>query len=196
MSQSLNLFIGLCIIVGLSFPSQADENTLLSHNIFDIEYAADLEISDDGKTIYFVRHFMDIQSDRRLGNIWSVDTKTKLLLPVTSGDHIDYQPTLSPSGDRLAFISTRTGKPQIYVTWLDSGKTAKLTNLTSSPNGLSWSPNSESIAFTMFVPQSEPAPVSLKGKPAGAKWAEPAKFIDDVYYRFDGAGGALSQAPL
>lgn len=190
MSQSLNVFVGLCLIVGLSFQSQADENTLLSHNIFDIEYAADLEISNDGKTIYFVRHFMDIQSDRRLGNIWSVDTKNKLLLPVTSGDHIDYHPTLSPSGDRLAFISTRTGKPQIYVTWLDSGKTAKLTNLTSSPNGLSWSPNGESIAFTMFVAQSEPAPVNLSGKPAGAKWAEPAKFIDDVYYRFDGAGYA------
>lgn len=188
MSYSLHLLLGFFFVLFTANCAYAKDNVLISNDIFDIEYAADLTISDDGKTVYFVRHFMDIQTDRKLGNIWSVDTKSKTLLPVTTGDHLDYQPTLSPSGDRLAFISTRTGKPQIYMTWLDSGKIAKLTNLTSAPNGLSWSPNGQSLAFTMFVAQSQPPPVSLGGKPKGAKWAKPPVFIDDVYYRFDGAG--------
>ena len=41
----------------------------------------------------------------------------------------------------------------------------------------------------MFVP-AKPIAVSLPGKPEGAKWADPALFIDEVYYRADGAGYA------
>lgn len=165
-------------------------DVLKSQDIFDIEYASGLTISADGKTAFFVRHYMDIQTDRKLGNIWKVDVKSQKMLPVTTGDHIDYNPKLSPDGSQLAFISTRTGKPQIYVTWLSSGHTAKLTNLTSSPNGLNWSPDGKYIAFSMFVGKASSPPVSLKGKPKGAKWAKNATFIDDVYYRFDGAGYA------
>ena len=40
----------------------------------------------------------------------------------------------------------------------------------------------------MFIEKPAKPPVSLKGKPKGAKWAKSATFVDDVYYRFDGAG--------
>ncbi|GAA0857607.1 S9 family peptidase [Aliiglaciecola litoralis] len=184
VSRFFGVIFGLCCLISISVHS----NTLKSLDIFDIEYASDLVISSDGDTVYFVRHYMDIQSDRKLGNIWSVNTKTKQMLPVTTGDHLDYAPALSPSGDRLAYISTRTGKPQIFVTWLSSGKTAKLTNLSSAPSNLVWSPNGNSIAFSMFVSESKPAPVSLSGKPKDAKWADAPIYIDDVYYRRDGGG--------
>ncbi|GAB2682548.1 S9 family peptidase [Aliiglaciecola aliphaticivorans] len=185
------VIVSVMLIGGLISPTisaKTEMDVLKSENIFDIEYAADLKISADGETIYFVRHFMDIQSDRKLGNIWSVDSKTGEMLPVTTGDHLDYNPVLSADGKKLAYISTQSGKPQIYLTWLTTGKTAKLTNLTSSPSGLSWSPDGKYIAFSMFVPGTPKSPVSLSGKPAGAKWADPAIYIDDVYYRFDGGG--------
>ncbi len=179
------LFSGLC----LAFTTFANEpNVLKSQDIFDLEYASDLTISADGKQVYFVRHFMDIQTDRKLGNIWTVNTKTKELLPVTSGDQLDFNPVLSPDGKRLAFISTRDGSAQIYLKWLESGHEAKLSRLTGSPSNLTWSPDGQSLAFQMFVGKPSPAPVSLPGKPPGSKWADPAVYIDDVFYRFDGAG--------
>ncbi|GAA6183247.1 S9 family peptidase [Aliiglaciecola sp. NS0011-25] len=185
------VIVTFMLIGGLISPTinaKTEIEVLKSQDIFDIEYAADLSISQDGKTVYFVRHFMDIQSDRKLGNIWSVDTKTGVMLPVTTGEQLDFNPVLSADGSKLAYISTQTGKPQIYVTWLESGKTAKLTNLVSSPSGLSWSPDGKYIAFSMFVNGKPKSPVSLSGKPPGAKWAEQAIYIDDVYYRFDGGG--------
>lgn len=175
------------LLISFSFAVTASD-VLQSKDIFDIEYAADLTISQDGKKAYFVRHYMDIQTDRKLGNIWEIDLKSREILPVTTGDHLDFNPQLSPDGSQLAFVSTRTGKPQIYVTWLKTGHTAKLTNLTSSPSKLSWSPDGKHIAFSMFVEGPANNPVSLKGKPKGAKWAKSATFIDDVYYRFDGGG--------
>jgi len=131
---------------------------------------------------------MDIKSDRKVSNIWSVNSSSKQLQPLTSGVHMDYSPVLSPDETRLAFISTRDGSSQIYVKWLNTGAVAKISNLTQSPGNLTWSANGQKLVFSQFVPAASASPVSLPGKPKGANWAEPAKYIDDVYYRADGGG--------
>ncbi|CAM4368155.1 S9 family peptidase [Pseudoalteromonas ostreae] len=170
-----------------TFASQA-EQTFQLENVFDLEYANQIEMTNDGKTIYFVRNRMDIKSDSKVSNIWSVDSSSKQLQPLTSGVHMDYSPVLSPDESRLAFISTRDGSSQIYVKWLKTGAVAKISNLTQSPASLQWSPNGRQLLFSQFVPSKVTPPINLPGKPEGASWAEPAKFIDDVYYRADGGG--------
>ena len=178
----------LSLVLGCSNLAYAETNTLQLQDVFNLEYANQIDITEDGKTVYFVRNRMDIKTDRKVGNIWSVDYKTKQMQPLTSGVHMDYSPVLSPDGQRLAFISTRDGSSQIYIKWLKTGAMAKISNLTSSPRSITWSPDSNQLIFSMFVPSANSAPVSLPGKPKGATWAEPAKFIDDVYYRSDGGG--------
>ena len=182
--------LALSFILSASHLANANDNThtLQLQDVFDLEYANQIDITDDGKTVYFVRNRMDIKTDRKVGNIWSVDYKTKQMQPLTSGVHMDYSPVLSPDGQRLAFISTRDGSSQIYMKWLKTGAIAKISNLTSSPRAISWSPDSSQLVFSMFVPSKNTPPVNLPGKPKGATWAEPAKFIDDVYYRADGGG--------
>ena len=73
--------------------------------------------------------------------------------------------------------------------WMDTGETAKITNLTQSPGSISWSPDGTHIAFTMFVPKKDRPMVSLPGQPEGAEWAEPANVIDKLEYRSDGSSG-------
>ncbi|OUS70002.1 peptidase S9 family protein [Pseudoalteromonas sp. A601] len=186
----MKLLSPLALLATMSFcgvAAQAD-NTLKLENVFDLEYANQIEMTNDGKTVYFVRNRMDIKSDRKVSNIWSVNSSSKQLQPLTSGVHMDYSPVLSPDETRLAFISTRDGSSQIYVKWLNTGAVAKISNLTQSPGNLTWSPNSKKLVFSQFVPAASASPVSLPGKPKGANWAEPAKYIDDVYYRADGGG--------
>ncbi|ATC88293.1 S9 family peptidase [Pseudoalteromonas arctica] len=178
----------LSLVLGCSNLAYAETNTLQLQDVFNLEYANQIDITEDGKTVYFVRNRMDIKTDRKVGNIWSVDYETKQMQPLTSGVHMDYSPVLSPDGQRLAFISTRDGSSQIYIKWLKTGAMAKISNLTASPRAITWSPDSNQLIFSMFVPSATSAPVSLPGKPKGATWAEPAKFIDDVYYRSDGGG--------
>ncbi|TMN71966.1 peptidase S9 family protein [Pseudoalteromonas sp. S1727] len=186
----MKLHSPLVLLVAVSFcgvAAQAD-NTLQLENVFDLEYANQIEMTNDGKTVYFVRNRMDIKSDRKISNIWSVDSNSKQLQPLTSGVHMDYSPVLSPDETRLAFISTRDGSSQIYVKWLKTGAVAKISNLTQSPSSLQWAPNGRQLLFSQFVPSKTVSPVNLPGKPDGANWAEPAKYIDDVYYRADGGG--------
>ena len=174
------------IAAPLVFATEA-KNTLKLEDIFSMEYASSLEVTGNGNEVYFVRNYMDIQSDKKLGNIWKVD-RDKNLTPVTNGLHSDYSPALSPDEKKLAYISTASGKSQIHIKWLQSGQTGQMTHLSSGPSNISWSPNGKQIAFTSFVKGKPKSAVSLPGKPEGAKWAKPAVYIDDVFYRFDGAG--------
>lgn len=161
--------------------------TLQLEDIFNLEYASDLEINNKGDEVYFVRNYMDIQTDKKLGNIWKVDSE-KTLTPVTNGLHVDFAPTLSPDNSKLAYISTASGSPQIHMRWLNNGSNAQLSHFSSAPANLSWSPDGKTIAFTRFVEQKAKSVVNLPGKPKGATWAKPAVYIDKMYYRFDGAG--------
>ncbi len=72
--------------------------------------------------------------------------------------------------------------------WMETGQVAKLTQLTNSPGGLTWSPDGHSIAFSMFVPSEKRPFVELPNKPEGAEWAPPARYIESVQYRADGRG--------
>lgn len=180
------IFISLWLMAHLAIAD--DKKHLQLEDVFSLEYASNLEITEDAKRIYFVRHFMDIQKDKKSSNIWFVDTANGEQRAVTSGNQADYSPMLSPKGDRLAYISTLSGKSQIHMRWLKSGADAQLTNLQQSPSSLTWSPDGKYLAFTMFVKGKPSSPVKLPGKPEGAKWAKPAIFIDDTLYRSDGGG--------
>ena len=175
------------LVASSVFAAPAPLNTLQLEDIFSLEYASGLEISSDSDDVYFVRNYMDIQTDKKLGNIWKVN-KDKQLTPVTNGLHVDFSPTLSPDNSKLAYISTASGSAQIHMKWLDSGETGQISHFSHSPANLSWSPDGKHLAFTRFVSKKPKSVVSLPGKPHNAKWAKPAVFIDDMYYRFDGAG--------
>ncbi|MBV1911809.1 MAG: S9 family peptidase [Kangiellaceae bacterium] len=176
----------LFLIASTSSYSNTAERLKLE-DIFTLEYASSLEVTSNGDEVYFVRNYMDIQTDKKLGNIWKVD-RDKNLTPVTTGLNSDFSPVLSPDEKKLAYISTASGKPQIHIKWLETGQSGQMTHFSHSPGNLSWSPDGKSIAFTRFVPGKAKSALSLPGKPPGAKWAKPAVFIDDMFYRFDGAG--------
>jgi acylaminoacyl-peptidase len=53
---------------------------------------------------------------------------------------------------------------------------------------MTWSPDGKWIAFSMFVPEAPKSLVQMPKAPKGAKWAPPAKYIDDMYYKGDGQG--------
>lgn len=176
----------LALSASFSFAA-THNNPLKLEDVFSLEYASGLDITNNGDEVYFVRNYMDIQSDKKLGNIWKVD-KNKVMTPVTNGLYSDFSPTLSPDETKLAYISTASGTAQIHIKWLKSGQTGQITHLSASPSSLSWSPDGKILAFSQFVKGTPKSPVSLPGKPEGAKWADSAIFIDDLFYRADGAG--------
>lgn len=59
----------------------------------------------------------------------------------------DYNPRWSPDTKKIAFLSTRNGNPEIYVTNADGSDQTRLTVTDSAEYDLSWSPNGQKILF-------------------------------------------------
>jgi len=160
-------------------------------DVFELEVAADPQISPDGSRIIYVRSFMDIMTDRTRSNLWIIGADGSGNRPLLEdpGKPDFRSPRWSPDGSKLLYVaSDENGKSQLFLRWMDTGQTAVLTHLERGPGGISWSPDGSMIAFSMFVPD-DPAPFAkMPAKPAGAEWAPPAKMYERMLYRSDGAG--------
>src|SRR5438132_1634407 len=86
------------------------------------------------------------------------------------------------------YASSAEGSVQIFVRWLDTGQTAKVTSAQKSPTSMSWSPDGKWIAFAMLVPEETKPFAEMPTKPEGADWGKPAKVIRKLLYRADGEG--------
>ena len=179
----------------LALPAFADNHAstdaakFLNTDIFQLEVAADIQISPDGDEVAYVRRSMDIMTDRARSNIWAVSADGESHRPLLSGADNYSSPRWSPDGGRIAYVSDAEGRgSEIHVRWMDTGQTAMLTNVAESPSSVTWSPDGRYIAFTMFVPADGPKLATPPEKPEGAEWAEPVTVIERLYYRADGRG--------
>ncbi len=171
--------------------TQANENSnyFQSEDIFNLEYVSDVRVSPDGKYIAYVRRSNDVMSDSSRANVWLASVDGKSHRPLLSSKKNYYSIRWSPDGSRLAYLSNEEGKPQLYVRWMDTGQTALVTNVTSSPSNITWSPDGKYIAFTMSVDAKEkPLDVKMPKKPEGAKWSPKFQYITKARYQADGKG--------
>ncbi|GAA0657599.1 S9 family peptidase [Rheinheimera tangshanensis] len=200
--QAIRPFIYSCIAsttllcAAPVFASTAASQYFESEDIFALEYANDPQVSPDGKQIVYVRNSNDIMTDGTHSSLWLLDVKTGQQSPLFV-DQFNYgSPRWSEDGNRIAFISDRSGSRQIHVHYVKENKTALVSQLTKSPGNLTWSPDGEQLAFTMNVPaQATPLAKAIKmpKKPEAAKWSEPAILIERAQYQADGQGFLKSE---
>lgn len=187
MFASLNV-----LACAISLTCTGAQDTFEPKDVFDLEYAAAPAISPDGQSVAYQRISGNIQSDRFRSSIWKInltpDTPTHR--PVIQGPGSYSNPVWSPSGDRLLFTASQSGKTQLRVLFTDTLQSATLATLPDGPGAPAWSPDGNWIIFSMFVEDTGPTPAALPAKPNGAQWAPPVKVIEQVQYRNDGAGYA------
>lgn len=175
--------------VGPAPLAQDDVRPLELMDVFDLEWASSPEISPDGTRIVYVRNFYDVMTDRSRSNLWLIDALTGEQRPITSGTDNHFSPAWSPDGDRLLWVSTAEGGAEIWMRWMDTGQTARVTNLVRSPGAVTWSPDGEWISFSMFVPGSpQSIGTELPSPPQGAEWAPAPRTITRLQFRSDGGG--------
>ena len=170
-------------------PAPGPSRLFDAYDLFGLEVATDPQISPDGSRVAYVRRSGDIMIDRMRPTIWLIDARTGEQAPLVAGPGNHLSPTWSPDGRRLAYISTAEGgTPQLYVRWIDSGESVRITGLPNAPSSIAWSPDGRQIAYVMLVPAEGPRLGRTPNRPEGAIWAEPLQQISAVTYRADGEG--------
>ena len=180
----------LLLFVAASASAADDDADILKNlDVFQLEVAADPQISPDGSKIAYSRRAMDIMSDRPVSNIWLINADGSGHRPLLSGGESYNSPRWSPNGDRIAYVSNVEDRgAQIHVRWMDTGQTALLTNVRNGPGSITWSPDGKTIAFSMFV-DGESKPLAAPPKaPKGSDWAPSVRVIEEMPYRRDGGG--------
>ena len=173
------LAAALLLTIAVPTPAHA-QSRFEPMDVFQLEYAADPQISPDGSQVVYVRTSMDIMKDRKRGELWIVNADGSDHRRLAAGS----SPRWSPDGTRLAY----TADGQIHLRWMDTGETATLTQLLESPSGIRWSPDGRGIAFSMLVPSAPPSLAPAPKPPAGADWADPPIMEDRFKSRQDGVG--------
>jgi Tol biopolymer transport system component/DNA-binding winged helix-turn-helix (wHTH) protein len=86
----------------------------------------------------------EVMQDR---DIWAADFSTGEAAPLIQSTHDDYDPAYAPATDRLAFVSERSGHPEIWIKPA-RGEAHQLTSLSGPRAGqISWSPDGSRLAF-------------------------------------------------
>src|SRR5258708_3483448 len=168
--------------------AQDTSHKLTAMDEFQLQLPTDPQISPDGKRIAYVRRFADPMTDKRYSNLWIINSDGTDHRPLTTGNRSDSSPRWSPDGMRLAYVSDADGKQQIYIRWMDTGQTARITNLEQAPDSIVWSPDGKMLSFSSLVLGKGPHIADLPAAPSGAKWADPPAAYDRLVYRFNGSG--------
>lgn len=178
----------------IALPSQADGhdekagNGFTAERVFDVEYAADPQISPDGQTIVYVRRSMDKQTDRDRGDIWTLDVSSGAHRPLITGGASAGAARWSPDGTRLLYATATDGKPDLRIYYFDADRSVSLAQFEYGAGNATWSPDGRTIAFTMFTPGETPSFATPIKPPEGAEWSPPVRVFDDLQFRFDGQG--------
>src|SRR3954463_9617153 len=98
-------------------------------DLYRYRLLADPQVSPDGRMIAYVQTRLRKEQNDYASNIWLVaaDGKSEPRKFPASTKR-DMLPRWSPDGKQFAFVSTRWGKPQLWVIAADGGEAEQLTH--------------------------------------------------------------------
>jgi len=83
-------------------------------------------------------------------NIFRVDLAKRRVQPVDVGPGQNRQPKVSPNGDKIAFISNRSGIENIYIGSIDSAQYYAVTDILTGVRYASWAPGGDRLVFSAY----------------------------------------------
>ncbi len=176
------------LLILAAAPAANGRRGITETDLLDFVWAADPQLSPDGRVVAFVRVEVDRERDAYRSSIWIVPADGSAPpRPMTTGAD-DTTPRWSPDGLRLAFVrpartDERTRPAQVLSLDLGGGEPVALTALPEGVSGFTWAPDGRHLAVTTRVRGAQAVPAE-PGRPRASE----ARVITRATFRADGAG--------
>lgn len=193
MTKTQRLTAALVVAAGMAMAGAAllaqetrSATLLTTEHWLDWERVNDAQISPDGLRIVYTRQTVNQLEDKWESSLWILNADGSQHRFLVKGSSARW----SPDGKRLMYLAD--GEPkgsQIFVRWVDTdGPATQITRVVETPRNAKWSPDGKSVAFSMFVAESEKWTISMPSEPKGAKWTPAPRVVGTLHYRQDQVG--------
>ncbi len=158
------LAVGLALLVPASGLAQAAKKPLTLEAMISIKSVGTVALSPSGKTVAFDVTSVDWARNTFTSDVWLADVESGNIFPVTKGPDMNMGPAWSPDSRAVTFLSTRRGKPQLFVFRPGLGEAEPLIEAPGGVQKYAWSPDGKAIAF--LTPET-PDPERAKARESG-----------------------------
>ncbi|HZM90101.1 MAG TPA: S9 family peptidase [Blastocatellia bacterium] len=153
MKKTLFAFLLVSLLSPFSVAQTSQTPTI--EQSLNLKSAGGPRISPDGRYVAYQVQKTNWEDNAFETEIWIAITATGETYRLTNAKKSSSNPQWSPDSRRLAFISDRDGKRQIYLIAPNGGESIQLTNVETGVSNHSWSPDGRRIAFTAADPESK-----------------------------------------
>lgn len=164
VALSAALFALVWLVCSAAAQSSATEPSAPSiQQALEMKSVSNPQISPDGKFVAYQVTHTDWDQNAFVQQIWLANVSTGETFPLTEGAKSSTEPTWSPDGHWLAFLSSRESSlpnakkdtAQIYLISPTGGEARQITNMETGVDGFDFSPDGRHIAFTSPDPESD-----------------------------------------
>ena len=145
-------WLAALVLTAAATPAQAQVTHPFDvHDLVAMDRISDPQVSPDGSRIVF--GLSSLRDDRagRASDLWMVNADGTGLRRLTTSPAGEFNARWAPDGSAVFFLSTRSGRSQVWRLAMDGGEAHQVTNLMLSVGSMALSPDGTQLAVSMEV---------------------------------------------
>ncbi|MEK5040696.1 S9 family peptidase [Sporosarcina sp. FSL K6-3457] len=154
-------------------------------DLFTLQSVTNPQLAPNGKEAVFVKTHIEQEDNKYVSNVFHVDLVSNEVTQWTHGKGSVSSPKWSADGKRIAFLSDREDKNQVYILSARGGEAKKLTTFEKGVSSFLWSPCGRQIWVNAVVKEGKT--FTDKEEKEDKKKPEPYR-VTTMKYQMDGAG--------
>ena len=152
-------------LVAAALPAAANGHRAMTpKDVIELKQVSDPQLSPDGARVVFVVAELDAKENLYQSDLWVVSAADGEPLRLTRHPKNDRAPAWSADGSRIAFLSEREEKPQVFVIDARGGEPWKLTDAKAGVASFAWAPDGKTIAYLATDAPSDDEEKKTKAK--------------------------------